>query len=331
MNLLAVDVGGTSTRAVILRDDGTCIGYGSAGSGNPTSSGATQSAASIVAATTAAIEEAGFAASEVNEGVIAIAGAAGESGAWLHAEVVRASLPERLTLEPDLLAAFCSGSLAAEGYTLVAGTGSGAVRIRSGQIEATCDCLGWLLGDTGSGFWIGHRAVLAAVSVLDGRGPSTVLADLVLQRLGVQRSHERGPGGRLVALRDTVESVYKLRPVELARFAPLVFEARAAGDDVAGRIIAEAADVLTATLSAVVVADIGGPLVLGGSILSQPDVADRVVSAFRTTHGDSEVVTVSDGVAGSAVLALRRGGVAVDDAVFDRIHTSLAGLRAITA
>jgi N-acetylglucosamine kinase-like BadF-type ATPase len=119
-----------------------------------------------------------------------------------------------------------------------------------------------------------------------------------------------------------------MRPVELARFAPLAFEAEAHGDDVARQIVVAAGDALAATLGAVTVPDIRGPLVLSGSILSrQPSVADRVVRSFDAIDGDPHVIIVPDGLVGAAVLALRHGAVPVDDTVFARVQTSLAALR----
>ena len=329
MKYLAVDVGGSSTRAAIVEEDGTCVGFGKAGSGNPTSFDTATAVTAIRGATETALIRAGSKLADLAGGVVGIAGAAGDTGPPLRVELIRAGLPERLTFESDLLVTYHSGSLATEGYALVAGTGAAAVRIGGGHTEATCDGLGWLLGDGGSGFWIGHRAVLAATSSLDDRGPPTVLGDLVLSRLGVERTSERGHDGRLLALRRAVDAVYRMRPVELAGFAPLVFEAEALGDDVARRIIAEAGEALAATLRAVVVEDVTGPLVLGGSILSQqPSVSGPVVRSFHAaTASEARVITVSDGTAGAAVLALRHGDVPVDDAVLARVQTSLAALR----
>ena len=325
MKYLAIDVGGTSTRTVVVREDGTCVGYGRAGSGNPTSSGTDNAVAAVVEATRCAMAHAGSAPTEIGAGVVGIAGANAETGEWLRVEVAKAGVPERLTFEADLLVAYFSGSLAADGYAIVAGTGAAAIRVRGGQIEAICDGLGWLLGDAGSGFWIGHRAVLAATRALDRRGPATLLTDLFTAQLGIEQIAERAPSGRGVALDQVVRAVYKMRPVELARFAPLVFEAAEHGDDMALQIVADAAQALAATLAAVVVPDISGPLVLGGSILSQQlAIAERVV---RSLHDPADFITVSDGLAGAAVLALRHGGVDVDDTVFARIHASLATLR----
>jgi N-acetylglucosamine kinase-like BadF-type ATPase len=259
-------------------------------------------------------------------GVIGIAGADVGTGAWLRAEVSKAGLPQQLTLEADLLAVFCTGSLAGEGYALVAGTGAAAVRIRNWRIEATADGLGWLLGDAGSGFWLGHRALRAAARELDRRGPPTRLTELVLRELGAEHC---GPGrhGRHGALDHAVATIYRLRPVELARLAPLVFEAEAAGDELAGQLLADASKALATTLATVVVPAISGPLVLGGSVLScQPSFAAGVVESFRT-DGRGPLITVSDGIAGAAVLALREGGGHVDEVTFARIHSSLATRR----
>ena len=328
MKYLAVDVGGTSTRAAVVDDEGACVGYGTAGSGNPTSSGSVAAVSSILTAARAAMEESGLAAVDLAAATVGIAGAGGATGPKLHAELVGGGMPGNLTLEPDLLAAFHSGSIAGDGYALVAGTGSAAVRVRGGRIEATCDGLGWLLGDGGSGFWIGHRAVLAASSALDGRAPSTALVGLVLATLGIEETGTRDPSGRSSALQHMVAPIYQLRPIELSRFAPLVFEAEANGDDVARQIADSAAAALAGTLATVVVPDVRGPLVLSGSVLSkQPSVARRILESARIADHDPTVITVTDGLAGAVVLALRRAGVTVDDGVFACIQASLAALR----
>lgn len=330
MKYLAVDVGGTSTRAAVVVEDGTCEGYAKAGRGNPTSSDTSTAIEAIVGAAQAAMDRAGCKPDDVAVGVIGIAGAGGATGAALLRDIIAAGLPERLTLEADHLAAYFSGTLAADGYALVAGTGAAAIRVKGGRIDATCDGLGWLLGDGGSGFWIGHRAVLAATSALDHRGSSTILVDRVLAELGIARTEER-LDGRESSLAEAVYAVYRMRPVEIARFAPLVFDAAALGDDVARQIVADAADALTTTLATVVVEQVVGPLVLGGSILShQRSVADPVAQSFHAAGraGDGPgVITVSDGLPGAVVLALRRGGLSVDDPTFDRVRASLARSR----
>jgi glucosamine kinase len=217
---------------------------------------------------------------------------------------------------------FCAGSSDLDGYALVAGTGAAAVRVRDGDVEATSDGTGWLLGDEGSGFWIGHHVVRAVVADLDGRGPSTALTPLVLAGFGIADTHDlrRPTLGRLT------EIVYDMRPVQLARFAPVAFTV---GEDaVAVAIVEGASAALARSLGAVLDDRIDGPLVLGGSVLlHQATVAVAVETSFRSQGGTGDVVRVVDGVAGAAALALRDHGVTVDDAVFGRIQASLASLR----
>jgi N-acetylglucosamine kinase-like BadF-type ATPase len=283
------------------------------------------------------LDAAGRRSADVVAAVAGIAGAGTPAGAPLRQALAAAALPE-IAFEPDVLATYHSGTLAADGYAVVAGTGAIATRIRNSRIEVTCDGLGWLLGDGGSGFWIGRRVVRAAASALDGRRPMSALVDLVLAELGTaagpargddrRGDDRRGDDGRPLALRQLLDAVYQREAVELAKFAPLAFAAATRGDEAARQIVSDAADALATTMSTIVSPDVVGPVVLGGSILSrQRAIADAVVAAAQRCGVAGPVSTVPDGMVGAAVLALRRRGVTVDEVVFTRIHSSLAALR----
>jgi N-acetylglucosamine kinase-like BadF-type ATPase len=240
----------------------------------------------------------------------------GEIAAGLSAAGVAASF----VVESDLLAMFCAGSSALGGYAMVAGTGAAAIRVRDGEVDAVADGAGWLLGDDGSGFWIGQRVARGVVAALDGRSPSTGMTPLVLARLGIGGTDAQGRS----PLNQLTSIVYSMRPVELAQLAPVAF---GLDDDLARGIVSDAAEALVRTLAAVVDDRTDGPLVLGGSVLlHQATVGAGVESFFRSRGGD-EVVRVVDGVVGAAVLALRRRGTDVDSEVFTRVRDSLAALR----
>src|ERR1700753_667127 len=86
--LVAVDAGGTSTRAVVLRPPGRCLGYAVAGSGNPTAVGAQAAAASVAESVAGALRASGVPAARIRLVVLAMAGAgttsvAGEIGGRL--------------------------------------------------------------------------------------------------------------------------------------------------------------------------------------------------------------------------------------------------------
>jgi N-acetylglucosamine kinase-like BadF-type ATPase len=325
---LGVDVGGTSTRAVVVDGDGHCLGLGVSSAGNPTSAGPERAADAILAASRAAAEQAGASLGDVDRLVAAIAGAGGTPGVRLRESLAAAGLTVPVVYRADLLAIYCSGALAADGYAMVAGTGAIASSVRAGELAAVRDGLGWLLGDDGSGYWIGRRVVRAVIGALDGRLPATSMAAPLLARLGIAPGDDVTEYGQSRALRDAIDVLYALRPVELAAFAPLAFEAAAAGDDVAVAIVAAAGEALARTLRGVLEPEVDGPLVLGGSVLSrQPTIAGRVVEEFRLAGFRADVVTVDDGTVGAAVLALREAGVDPDEAMFERMRTTLAALR----
>lgn len=326
--MLAVDVGGTSTRAAVVASDGQCLGYGFAGSGNPTASGVEPAAAAIVSAARAAMRQACVSSGDVTLGVAGIAGASGTLGARLRAALAGADLTTTFLFEGDLLATYWSGTLETSGYVLVSGTGAIAARVSGGRLDAVRDGLGWLLGDRGSGFWIGRRVVRVALAALDRRDSPSVLTDLVLADLGIDGSGEPWERGRSLALSETTERLYQLRPADLARFAPLAFVAADAGDDVAAGIVSDAVQELSMTLTGVIVPDVNGPLVLGGSVLAhRPSMVAGVVERLRRAGIAAAVTTVSDGIVGAAVLALRHGGVEVGADVHARLGASLATLR----
>src|SRR5436190_19628840 len=228
--LVAVDAGGTSTRAVVVRPPGQCVGYAVAGSGNPTAVGPATAVASVAESVIAALRRAEVPGTRIRLVVVAMAGAGTTSvAAQIRRRLAGIGLDAPLVLESDLLATYFSGTHRPNGYAVIAGTGAGAIRVEDGRQVAVADALGWLLGDEGSGFWIGQRVVRAALADLDGRGPSTALTPLMLARLGVPAPSDAGDREPIMAV---VRELYAAPPVRLADYAGLVFEGD--GDGTAG-------------------------------------------------------------------------------------------------
>jgi glucosamine kinase len=318
--LVAVDAGGTSTRAVVVDTAGHCLGYAVAGSGNPISVGSGAAAASVADSVTEALRTAHMSSTQVGQVVLAMAGAGSRSvDHEIGRHLAAGGLDVPMVFESDLLATFFSGTHLPVGYAVIAGTGAGAIRVEDGRQVAVADGLGWLLGDEGSGFWIGHQVVRAVLADLDSRGEATALTPLLLARLAVPAP--TGAGDREPIL-TMVRALYAAPPVRLADYARLAFEVD--GDEITERIIDDAAAALARTLSAVASPNVSGPVVLGGGILGRGgQLADRLAAAC----GATEVQVVTDGVLGVCVLALRSAGTPVDAAVFERVATSLAAVR----
>src|SRR5439155_511412 len=76
---VAVDAGGTSTRAVVVHPAGQCLGYAVAGSGNPTAVGPETAAASVAESVMGALRRAEVPSTRIRLVVLAMAGAGNSS------------------------------------------------------------------------------------------------------------------------------------------------------------------------------------------------------------------------------------------------------------
>jgi N-acetylglucosamine kinase-like BadF-type ATPase len=99
-----------------------------------------------------------------------------------------------------------------------------------------------VLGDEGSGYWIGREALAAVVRETDGRGPRTRLTPMVLEHF------------KLPQVPGLVREVYDkgLRKQAIAALGPLVEAARADGDVVASEILRTASGELTRAAASVI-------------------------------------------------------------------------------
>ncbi|WP_282202987.1 BadF/BadG/BcrA/BcrD ATPase family protein [Kitasatospora fiedleri] len=202
-----------------------------------------------------------------------------------------------------------------------------AALYRGGARIARRDGYGWLLGDEGSGVWLGRQAVVLALAALDGRGPATALLDVLPRALGVDTGGADGTGTALA--RRMVTAVHAAPPAELARLAPLVDAVARNGDRIADRIVAEGAQLLLRTLDSL--ADAAGPdfaalpVVLAGGLLTGTTLlADRVTAVLRDRG--AATVPARDGATGAAALAALALRAGATPAEARRLHRTVAGL-----
>ncbi|XVQ82236.1 N-acetylglucosamine kinase [Microbispora siamensis] len=312
---VGVDGGGTSTRCVVVTESGEIAGRGRAGGANAIS--VPDPAANLRAALLGALE--GLDPARVAGGVFGLAGAARAAEpaerAWREA-----GLAGRPAVVADVLVAFTGATDQPDGAVLVAGTGAIGARIRDRRVVRRADGLGWLLGDEGSGVWLGRRAAAAALNAIDGRGAPTVLVARVAEAvLGPGAAGEDdGPALAQALIAAVYARVAESGPAWLGTLAPVVDVAAREGDEVARGVVAEAARRLCRT--ARVVAGEGaresgaqaekgsGPLVLAGSLLTEPTELAHLVRAYlvRAELGRRAVlVRARDNAAGAAALAVR--------------------------
>ncbi|MEV0620360.1 BadF/BadG/BcrA/BcrD ATPase family protein [Nonomuraea sp. NPDC050404] len=333
--VLGVDAGGTSTRAALFTLDGRAVRRGHAAGANPVTLGMERAAAQLTAAVGDAL--AGVSPSQV-KGVVAGVAGSPEVCAALTERVFRRVLPlgvaERVPVRAvgDIVTAFASGTSEPSGSVLISGTGAIAAKIIDHRAVAEADGYGWLLGDEGSAYWLGHAAARTTIRHLAARGsagpppngqrsvgplPDGGRAD------GGRADRAGGPGfgGGLVGLvvrrllpegvgGDPVSrlaaAVHARPPLALAELAPLVSEAAAAGDPLAMEIVREAAERLVATLRTVQAA---GPVTSEPSV-SGPAASEPVVLAGSVLTAEGPVQDAVRGLLGSAAVAGDAAGAA---------------------
>lgn len=225
--LLAIDAGGTKTDLLWAQPDGRVLAHVQGQGINIASKppGAWQ---------------------EVLEGLFHQAGVDRETVHVVCAGAAGYTLPDRRALFEHLLQQMLPSArvlvladyaIALEGATggnpgvlVIAGTGSIACgRDREGRLMRVGGW-GYLLGDEGSGFWIGREAIRAVLAANEGWGEQTRLYEILSDTLG---SADTG---------EWLSALYRTQNPQslLAQLAPLVTEAAEQGDTPARGILYEA-------------------------------------------------------------------------------------------
>jgi N-acetylglucosamine kinase-like BadF-type ATPase len=311
-SLLVIDGGRSHCRVAVIGPDGTreCSGEGR---GIPTGDG--------VPALVQAVGEA-VALCAVNPETIdaASAGLAGLLSAADSAPEVAERLArllglKRVVLVGDVVAAFAGALGANPGVVVAAGTGAVALAVAADGNFTRTDGWGHLLGDAGSGWWIGRRGLDEALRASDGRGGSTVLAGLAENHIGPLDTIP----SRIASAGSPAAAV--------AAFAPLVADAARRGDAAARAIWTEAASELATSAAAcarrLFPAGIPVPISWAGGLFGAEDLllgpflerlSDLIPDAIPTPPA-------GDALAGAALLA-----GAVPELLAGFVYDSAAGV-----
>ncbi|WP_225800593.1 BadF/BadG/BcrA/BcrD ATPase family protein [Streptomyces sp. NK15101] len=230
-----------------------------------------------------------------------VAAAVGAAGMATLGDELRAELPgafaeawgvRRLALAADAVTAY-AGALGQRPGAVVAG-GTGLVALGT-DLTAWRRADGWghLLGDCGSGAWIGRAGLEAAMRAHDGRrGGSAPL----LARAEKLFGPAAGLPGLLYPRTD--------RPAVLASFAPEVGRC-AAADPVAAGILARAGAHIAEAAEAVCPAEPGALVALTGGLfkMGEPLLAPLRSALGELLPGARTAEAAGDPLAGAVVLA----------------------------
>ena len=223
-----------------------------------------------------------------------------------------ARVAERVSVHNDAFAALRAGAPEGWGVVVVCGAGVNAAGVGPDGRTARLAGIGDLSGDWGGGEGIGREALGAAVRARDGRGPETLLARRVPERLGARRPI------------DVARQIYEGRMSgrRLEELAPLVFEVAGEGDAVARGLVDRLADELATMAIAIArqlrVARREVDVVLTGGVFRATDPAfyQRLEERVRAAVPEARIQRLRDRpVLGAALIGLdelgvKRGGAA---------------------
>lgn len=233
--ILSVDLGGSGSRARWTPLAGRVR--------TVTGAGLRVSAAGLVAAplVEALLDDLALEAGDVDGACLGVSGLLTlADGVGAIAGAVRDRLgPVATVVASDAVTSTVGALGGTAGAVVLAGTGCTALGTDLGQVWWKVDGWGHVLGDAGSGSWIGRQALTAALEQEDGRRTDALaLLDALRSRFG-----EPAALVRAVYTRED-------RAGLLASFAEDVVGLARAGDGVAGDLVAAAGRELARTLTA---------------------------------------------------------------------------------
>ncbi|MFI7340789.1 N-acetylglucosamine kinase [Streptomyces sp. NPDC050085] len=298
---VGIDAGGTRVRARCEDAEGRLVGSGHGGPGNALSVGRPTLVRNLEQALAQAVPEP---LRRAVAGVVGgFAGGGGVAEDCLAEALAGIGVDAAVRTYGDVEVACAAGPGApADGLVLIAGTGAVAARIAGRRTVRVVDGDGWLLGDTGSGFWLGRQALSSALRAVDGRAEWGPLVTLVLDRVVPGLGDPSLDWTDRHRLKQAIATwAYAQRPVVLAELSPLVVTAADRGDVWARQLLDEAARQLAETVGVLEPVP-SEPLVVTGGLLGPGGpLGERLLEAVEPLG--LACSAVPDGVGGAVALA----------------------------
>jgi N-acetylglucosamine kinase-like BadF-type ATPase len=238
--VLGIDAGGTKTVCILADEQGEAIAEARSSGANLQAVGELEVEKVLHQVMEDALGDRGILPQAICLGIAGVD--RDDDLAIVRSIMRRIAYKARTLVVNDALVALVAGAGAEPGLVLVAGTGSIAYGRNREARAARAGGWGYVLGDEGSGYWIGRRALGAVVRQADQRGRPTLLTGRLLQHFGIGKPQ------------DLVQVVYyrNLRPSAIAALATHVSQAAQDGDEVAREILAEGAEELLGAARSVI-------------------------------------------------------------------------------
>jgi N-acetylglucosamine kinase-like BadF-type ATPase len=230
--VIGIDGGGTKTALKLADENGKIVLTMEGGPCNINSMGKESVAKMLKELVSTALHKAELTMEQIKVLCIGTAGVDRPSDKAIMEEIIRGtSFNNKAIITNDAVTALYGGVGGSEGVILISGTGS--ICYGRNSMGDTRRAGGWghIIGDEGSGYYIGINAINRIAKGHDGIEERTVMTDLILQHLKLENAF------------GLIEYVYRsgAGKSEIASLAKLVDEAYKLGDSLAEEILLKAA------------------------------------------------------------------------------------------
>ncbi len=175
--VLGVDGGATKTLAAVLDLESRAVHLGRGGPSNEDAVGAKAAVQALLGAADEALEQAGIGGDRLAAAVLAVAGTSTDSIAG-H---VRSARTDAWMVVNDVVGAWASATGGSPGVAVISGTGSNVFGVGADGRAWRAGGWGHVLGDEGSGYWLGVESIRAALRDRECSGPPTALSEAAME------------------------------------------------------------------------------------------------------------------------------------------------------
>lgn len=307
VHVLGIDAGGTKTVCLLADEAGAVLAEARGGGANLQASGELSVEKILHEVMEEAIGDRAIVPAAICLGIAGVDRP--DDFTVVRAIMKRIGYKARVLVVNDALVALEAGAPGGPGVVIISGTGSICYGRNTNGEAARSGGWGYVLGDEGSGYWIGRAALRAVLRQADRRGPETALTPMLLAHFGVAQ-----PQG-------LIHQIYhsNLKPAAIGALARSVQAAFGQGDAVAIGILRGAANELESSALSVarrltLVGQAFTFLLAGGIFRAVPWLAEELERRLPVAAPRSEVRLLDvEPAAGAVALALQeaRGGARV--------------------
>lgn len=233
MYFLGIDGGGTKTSFRLIDEKGNLLTRAIKGTCHPAQIGFENLEKLLSEGLDEIIKEMKISKTDINYSYLGLAGfgIVKEIAEKIAVVVSKVFKEMKYTLNSDVRVAIAGALACEDGINIVAGTGSIVLALKDEEVKR-CGGWGYSVGDEGSAYWIGKKALAVFSKESDGRLEKSHLHHIFKEKLNLDKDYE---------IISFVNEKIKGDRGEIAKLAALCSEAANLGDKAAINIFNEAA------------------------------------------------------------------------------------------